>query len=112
GIDLKDIYIVPKLNLVSDNSSLEALFIQSATAYASPYLSLGYGKSSLRTGQPDASSGVVAEAGFKFRLAVDWPWRILGAGYEFAGIRMGVRTSGLNHLDDLRFITEFGAGLW
>ena len=52
------------------------------------------------------------EIGLKFRLRVDWPWRILGAGYEFAGLRLGVRQVGFDSIENIRFVFEFGAGLW
>jgi hypothetical protein len=73
---------------------------------------MGYGNSSMGDGDSNPGSGFVAETGFKFRLRVDWPWRILGAGYEFSGVRLGVRASGFNQLKDFRFVAEFGAGLW
>jgi hypothetical protein len=113
GLDLKELYIVPKFNLVKNNSSVELLFTRTATQYASPYLSMGYGRSSLSDSvDAEVRTGFVTEAGVKFRLRVDWPWRILGAGYEFAGVRLGLKTSGIDDLSDLRFVGEFGAGLW
>jgi hypothetical protein len=57
-------------------------------------------------------SDLGTEVGYKFRLRVDWPWRILGGGYEFAGIRLGVRKTGFDNLGNFRFIVEAGAGLW
>ena len=102
ALDLKELYIVPKINLVPYRSAAELLLTQSATQFASPYLSAGIAQG------PQFAS----EAGIKFRLRVDWPWRILGAGYEFAGVRLGVRWAGFDRLEDGRFIVEFGAGLW
>jgi hypothetical protein len=47
-----------------------------------------------------------------FRVTASGPWRILSLGYQSAGLRLGIRTSGLDALHDLRFVVEVGAGVW
>jgi hypothetical protein len=111
GIDFKEFYLVPKINWVGDSISAEAMFTQSAVQYMSGYLSFGFSRERIRQTDP-IESEFVSEFGTKFRLQVDWPWRILGAGYEFAGVRVGIRNSGFSDIGNLRFIVEFGAGLW
>lgn len=113
GFDATEFYVVPKFNLNLSNYSfaIDALFTRTATQFSSPYFALGYTHE--RPSSSDSfTSGFGTEAGYKFRLRVDWPWRILGAGYEFAGIRLGVRKTGFDNLGNFRFIVEAGAGLW
>jgi hypothetical protein len=54
----------------------------------------------------------VAEGGVKFRVRLQGKVRIATLGYEFAGVRFGVRTSGFDSLKNARFIAEIGAGVW
>jgi hypothetical protein len=111
GFDFREIYLVPKFNWVGESTSIEALVTQSAVQFMSSYFSFGFARERLRESDP-IKSEFVSEFGVKFRLQVDWPWRIFGAGYEFAGIRVGVRNSGFSDIGNFRFIVEFGSGLW
>lgn len=111
GFDLREFYLVPKVNLVRDSNSFDLLVTQSATQFFSPYFSLGYARERKNPGEP-IETKLATELGVKIRLRVDWPWRIFGAGYEFAGIRLGTRVTGFDDLSNNRFILEFGAGLW
>ena len=54
----------------------------------------------------------VTEAGLKFRVTVHGWQRVLSLGYQFAGLRLGVRSSGFDALEDVRFVVEIGAGVW
>ena len=109
GLDLSELYIVPRFTWVSGPKySLEALFTQTAAQFASGYLSTGAAYA--RT--PDGEIGwhFVVETGMKFRVTLSGWQRILSLGYSFAGVRLGVRSDGFDHLTNLRFIFELGAG--
>jgi hypothetical protein len=52
----------------------------------------------------------VLEAGWKFRVTLKGWQRIFSLGYSFAGVRLGIRTAGFDHLTNLRYVIELGAG--
>ena len=111
GLDLKEVFIVPRFTAVTGpDLSAEALITTSAAQFVSGYTSAG------AEWQHEAGGGYATkfavEAGTKFRVTVPGRWRLLTLGYQFAGLRLGVRTNGFNALTNLRFIVEVGAGVW
>ncbi|MBN2369623.1 MAG: hypothetical protein JXO72_03975 [Vicinamibacteria bacterium] len=50
----------------------------------------------------------------KFRVAVSGKarWALLGYGYRFGGVRIGVCTNGWSRLKHTRFVVEIGAGVF
>jgi hypothetical protein len=111
ALDLREFYVVPKFNLVRDNWAVQALLTRSATQFVSPYFAMGAGFTRTNGGEP-LHTGLATELGIKFRLRMEWPWRIIGAGYEFAGVRLGVRAIGFSSLSNLGIAIELGAGMW
>jgi hypothetical protein len=110
GLDLREVFIVPRITLVGGpDYSLEALVTNSAAQFASGYTSAGIARE--RSGGT-AETKFVLESGIKFRVSVSGKWRILSLGYHFAGVRFGVRSSGFDVIEDLRFVAEIGAGVW
>jgi hypothetical protein len=110
GLDLQEVFIVPRFTLVQGpDYSAEALITTSAAQFASGYTSAGIAR---EHSGGHATTSFVVETGVKFRVTVGGKWRILSLGYHFAGVRVGVRTSGFDDLHELRFIVEVGAGVW
>ncbi|MGC4000793.1 MAG: hypothetical protein QM767_26415 [Anaeromyxobacter sp.] len=110
GLDLREVFIVPRVTWTYQQyASLEALVTTSAAQFASPYTAAGI---SWDLGGAQRAREFALESGMKFRVTVSGPWRILTLGYQFAGLRMGVRGSGFDHIHDLRFVVEVGAGVW
>jgi hypothetical protein len=109
GLDLRELYVVPRFTLVTGpRASFEALITQTAAQFASGYFSTGAAH-----GQPsDAAPGwhAVLETGVKFRVTLSGWQRIFSLGYSFAGVRLGIRSDGFNHLTNLRLVFELGAG--
>jgi hypothetical protein len=109
GLDLRELYVVPRLTLVAGPKfSAEALVTQTAAQFVSGYLSTGVGRERLSDGA--IRWRLVVETGVKFRVTLVGWQRILSLGYSFAGVRLGVRSDGVNELTNLRFIVEVGAG--
>ena len=52
-----------------------------------------------------------SELGVKFRFGLSGKARILGLGYQFAGVRFGYSLFGVNN-PRTRLIVEVGAGVW
>ncbi len=109
GLDLRELYVVPRFTYVTGpNLSFEALITQTAAQFASGYVSTGAARERLSDG--DAGWRFVLETGLKFRVTLQGWQRIFSLGYSFAGVRLGVRTDGFDHLTNLRFVLELGAG--
>jgi hypothetical protein len=109
GLDLRELYIVPRFTIVDGNYSAEALFTNSAARFISGYVSAGAVSEDRDTGR---KWDFTAEAGIKARFTASGYLRILTLGYQFGGVRIGVRTNGFDLLTDQRFVVEFGAGVW
>jgi hypothetical protein len=110
GLDLREVFIVPRVTWVrGPDYSLEALITNSAAQFVSGYTSVGVARE--RSGG-SASTKFVLESGIKFRVSVRGKWRLLALGYQFAGVRFGVRGSGFDLIEDLRLVAEIGAGVW
>lgn len=60
--------------------------------------------------EPEEVNGFASEAGLKFRVTLSGRARWAVLGYRFAGVRLGIRTSGFSPIQHPRFVVEFGAG--
>ncbi|ABS24450.1 hypothetical protein [Anaeromyxobacter sp. Fw109-5] len=105
GLDLRELYLVPRLSFVGVADALELLVTNSAARFASGYASAGVARE-------ESEWRFVSEAGLKLRVTAKGWQRVLSLGYQFAGLRVGVRSSGFDPLEDLRFVAELGAGVW
>jgi hypothetical protein len=116
GLDLREAYLVPRFNWVGREVSAEVLFTRTAAQFSSWYLSSGVAREYTPDGRDEGASGAdwkfVAEVGVKFRARLTGRRRIFSLGYDFAGLRLGVRSSGFDTLQPIRLIVEVGAGVW
>jgi hypothetical protein len=109
GLDLRELYVVPRFTVVRKDFSAEALLTDSAARFLSGYLSAGAVSEVRDVGR---RWDFAAEAGVKARFTASGWLRILTIGYPFGGVRVGLRTTGFDDLTDQRFVVEFGAGVW
>ena len=119
-------YFVGRLNWVEDAVSIEGMITPTAAQFFSWYASAGaayerrrYDLDELAIAQqtqdpvlPDREWQFVAELGVKYRFQVSGVGRIFTLGYQFGGVRFGVRNSGFDDFSSTRLIVELGAGLW
>ena len=120
GADLQQVYLVPRINYTFEGDlSFEGMIIGSAAKFWDSYVSAGAAYERIRHRTQDGLEtgtghewNFVVESGMKFRLRISGKKRILALGYEFAGVRLGVRGSGFNDINQIRMIFEIGAGVW
>jgi hypothetical protein len=116
GLDLREGYVVPRVSWSRKDLAIEALFTRAAAQFFSWYASAGAGRESIRNSvdvlEAEKEWNFVSEMGVKFRLRRTGRSRLFTLGYRFAGVRLGIRNSGFDRLDDMRFIVEVGAGVW
>jgi hypothetical protein len=114
GADLRLLYVVPKINWVRRDVGVEALFTTSAARVHSTYLSLGVAREHLPPGKQPAQAewNPTVEAGLKFRTRLEGRRRVFSLGYQFAGVRFGIRYSGFETVKLTRMIVEVGPGVW
>jgi hypothetical protein len=110
GLDLRDLYLVPKLDLGFDRElAIELLVTPTASQTVSRYLSMGPARERL---DDQLRWTYALETGFKIRFRLEGWQRALAIGHRFGGFRFGVRASGFPEFDSIRFIAEIGAGTW
>ncbi|MBD3243107.1 MAG: hypothetical protein GF331_21125 [Chitinivibrionales bacterium] len=110
GLDLREVYIVPKVNLSFEREiSFEALLTQTASQFFSSYLSLGAAREKF---DDDFEWNYVTETGLRFRFRTPGWVRIITLGHDFGGFRFGIRASGFDMLRKGRIVVEAGAGTW
>ena len=114
GADLRQVYVVPKINWVGHDVGVQALFTRSAARVYSPYASLGLAREHLSfNGAPTSPNwNATTELGVKFRTRVEGRQRLLSLGYQFAGVRVGIGYSGFKTVKLTRMIVEVGPGVW
>jgi hypothetical protein len=122
GRSIEAIYIVPRMTWIFDTGDLsfEGMITSSASRFMGGYLSAGgayetdywRGDEGGVSQAPEKRWNFVAETGVKFRFRLKGKFRVAVLGYEFGGVRIGVRTSGFDSLKNGRFIAELGAGVW
>jgi hypothetical protein len=111
GLDLTELYVVPRVTWIGDGVSGEALLTRSAAQFMSPYASVGVARARPIQGAA-FQTGFVGEVGAKFRVRVTGKRRWLTLGYQFAGARLGVRWSGFDPMRRFRMVVEVGPGVW
>jgi hypothetical protein len=57
-------------------------------------------------------TGFASEVGFKFRFAAGGKARWALLGYQFGGVRVGIRANGFTRLRNPRLVVEVGAGVF
>ena len=114
GADLREVYLVPKINWVGRDLGVEALFTRSAAQWQSTYASIGVAREHLPgiDGTSAPSLNVTTELGLKFRTRFEGRQRLFSLGYQFAGVRLGIRYSGFKTVKVTRMIVELGPGVW
>jgi hypothetical protein len=135
GFDLGQVWAVPRIGYARRASkiSAELLVTRSASRAIDPYVSVGYERAntvfdlehwtippkwdsrqpvSLPPVKYAARDGLVTEAGLKFRLRVPGRTRWAMLGYQFGGVRLGMRVNGVEPLANPRFVVEIGPGAW
>lgn len=118
GLEVTPIWLVPRVLANSQGWAAEVLVTQSAARWFDPYMSMGYERGLIRLDPTDEypngepNKGFATELGFKFRMPVDGWKRWLLLGYQFAGVRMGVRFNGFAEIRQPRAIIELGAGVF
>jgi len=120
GFGVGKAYLVPKFNITANRGrSIQGLLTTSAARFFSPYVAVGAARqrvNELDPASPDLVTeqdkwNVASELGVKFRFGLTGTARILGLGYQFAGIRFGYGMFGVNN-PRTRLIVEVGAGVW
>lgn len=116
GLDLREAYLVPRVSWVGRDLSVEGFFTRTAAQYFSWHFSSGIAREHLPAapnGDPSSARWTfVGEVGATFRVRPSGKRRVLALGYEFAELRLGVRSSGFDTLRPIRLVAELGAGVW
>lgn len=128
GIDLREGWLVPRLTVDNVTASGELMYTPSASRWADPYVSMGVQRqfttvTERRTidteqGRVDVtvvlppSWDVALEAGLKFRAEIPRKMRPFVLGYNFGGVRLGLRGVGVPTIERWQFVWEIGAGAW
>ncbi len=122
GLPIEAIYLVPRATWIFDTGevSAEGLISTSASRFMGSYLSAGaayeYDRWRNSSGgiekATDKRWNFVAETGVKFRFRISGKLRFATLGYQFAGVRFGIRVSGFDSFKNGRFIAEIGGGVW
>jgi hypothetical protein len=122
GLPIEAIYLVPRATWIFDTGevSFEGLISSSASRFMGSYISLGgaYEQDSFRNAEGGVSTvsdkrwNFVTETGIKFRFRITGKLRLFTLGYQFAGVRFGIRMSGFDSLKNGRLIAEIGGGVW
>lgn len=128
GLDLRQGWIVPKVNVNGYSASAGLMYTPSASRFFDWYLAGGVRRqfaSRTETVKIDSEAGsrdiqvvrppswdLYTETGIKIRARVSPKVRPFALGYEFAGLRLGVQALGTGRLSDIRLIFEMGAGAW
>jgi hypothetical protein len=122
GLPIEAIYLVPRATWLFDTGevSFEGLLSTSASRFMGSYVSIGgaYEYDKYRnaeggiTTNTDKRWNFVTETGVKFRFRIKGKIRLLTLGYQFAGVRLGIRFSGFDALKNGRLIAEIGGGVW
>ncbi|UCH84541.1 MAG: hypothetical protein JSW50_02275 [Candidatus Latescibacterota bacterium] len=122
GLPIEAIYLVPRATWIFQPGevSFEGMLSTSASRFMGSYISVGaaYEEDKFRndeggvTTNPDKRWNFVTETGVKFRFRLKGKIRLLTLGYQFAGVRFGLRFSGFDSLKNGRLIVEIGGGVW
>jgi len=118
GIDLTEVWLVPRGHVGERGWAAEALITPSASRWADWYVAMGYERgltTQALSEEPEQEvdvNGFASEAGVKFRFAVSGKARWALLGYHFGGVRLGIRANGFTRLRHPRLVVEIGAGVF
>jgi hypothetical protein len=121
GLDRGEFWLVPKFNFIrKERLSIEALVTPSASRWADWYFALGAEYLREKSEEVDGEKVVTRESewdyaiewGYKFRFRAPSKIRPFLLGYQFGGLRVGIRANGFDALSSPRLIFEIGAGVW
>lgn len=119
-------YLVPKMNFAIRDDwkfkdiSFEGMLTRSASRFFDWYATAGAAfetdrfvddNGNIKLAE-DRNWHFVSELGVKFRFRVSGKARIATLGYDFAGVRFGLRQTGFNYHSATRIIIEIGPGVW
>ena len=105
GINFHDGSLMPRLTFALHRASVEGLYTTTGARALSWYVSAG--------GELDRGDwNFAAETGLKLRTRLRGGPRRLALGAEFLGFRVGIRSSGFDRLQPIRWILEVGIGGW
>jgi hypothetical protein len=111
GLDFREFWVVPR-GYASRGWSADLLITPSASRWVDWYIAAGVER--FRFAGEDEAARVphsfASELGVKFRVAAPGRTRWALLGYQFGGVRLGVRSSGFARLRHPRMIVELGAG--
>jgi hypothetical protein len=115
GYDMREFWVVPRVQVSRGGWALEALVTPSASRWVDWYVAAGYehGLARLAPDEDDvrqALNGFGGELGLKFRVRAPGRARWALLGYRFGGVRVGVRSSGFTRIREPRLIVEVGPG--
>jgi hypothetical protein len=115
GIDLTEVWLVPR-GLVNERGwAAEALVTPSASRWADWYVAMGYESGLIANPRDEPQeavdvTGFAGGVGIKFRFAATGKARWALLGYQFGGVRLGIRANGFTRLRHPRLVVEVGAG--
>ncbi len=117
GIEVPEVWLVPRVLANERGWAADLMVTPSAARWVDWYLAMGYDQGLIRVKTADgtrgqAVEGFASELGIKFRVAVSGKARLALFGYNFGGVRLGVRTNGFSRLKNPRLIVEIGAGVF
>lgn len=128
GFDLRQAWLVPKINVSASAASFGALYTPSASRFFDYYLAAG-ARRQFRSVEVEREIVTLrgaetftfveaprwdfyGESGIRIRAQIPPKARPFALGYSFAGLRLGVQALGLGRLEDIRLTLELGAGVW
>lgn len=128
GLDLREGWLVPRFTVDDVKASGELMFTPSASRWADVYFSAGAQrqfKTVTETRTVDTEEGrqdltvilppdwaMAIEAGIRFRAEIPRKMRPFVLGYNFGGVRLGLRGVGFPTIERWQLIWEIGAGAW
>lgn len=105
GINFHDGSLMPRLTVTRHLASVEGLYTRSGARALGWYVSAG-------AERDRGDWNFTAETGLALRTRLRGRWRRLTAGAEFLGFRVGIRSSGFDRLQPIRWVLDIGVGGW
>ncbi len=117
GLEVPEVWLVPRFLVNEHGWGADMLVTPSASRWVDWYVAMGYESGLVRTHGGDDTprepiNSFATEFGLKFRVAVSGKARWALFGYNFGGVRLGIRSNGFSRLQQPRVIVEIGAGVF
>lgn len=118
GLEVPEVWLVPRVIFNGQGWAADMLATSSASRWFDWYLAMGYEDGIIRNDPTEAfpegepNKGFASELGIKFRMAVSGKARWILLGYQFGGVRLGIRANGFADIRQPRVIVELGAGVF